>query len=133
MRNLILFVLIFVGFMAHSEEATSSCMIGNSNTEYVSATAYTSKVSTSQATAYVVIANSSNKPLSSLYITVTAEKCMLVNNEAQWTEVTLYSSNKYFSPAIAPNSTTRVDCSNVSSYNGALRNINISIENPSCR
>lgn len=121
-----------IAFMAQAEEATTSCMVGNSNTEYVQATAYTTK-SGNMGSATITIANGSNKPLVSLYVTVTAETCTQYSDGQKWSPVTLYDGNIFFNPAIAPNSTTQVKCNSVSSLYGNLRNINIRIGNPSCR
>lgn len=120
--------MLCVSLITYAEEATTSCMIGGSNTDYVSATAYTTKSS-----GYVTIANSANKPLVSLYITVEAEACTYYNGELQWHPITLLRKNVYFSPAVSPNQTTRVECDKVESYNGMLRNITVSIGNPSCK
>ena len=139
MKNFILFLMLCVTLVINAEEATTSCMVGNSNTDYVSATAYTAK-NGNLGTAYVTVANSSNKPLVSLMVTVTAEKCELRWNKKQtaseevWTPITLLSENIYFSPAISPNSQSkRINCRSVNSYGGKLKNIDISIGNPSCK
>lgn len=133
MKKILFLMMMFITLSLNAEEATSSCMVGNSNTEYVQATAYTTKDGTSKGSASVTIANGSNKPLLSLYITVTAEKCTAFSNRLEWTPVTLYKGNKFFDPAVAPNSTTKIQCNSVSSYGGELRNIDIKIGNPSCR
>ncbi|MDE5567080.1 MAG: hypothetical protein K2J12_01425 [Muribaculaceae bacterium] len=128
MKKFLFLLMLCVSFITYAEEATTSCMVGGSSTDYVSATAYTTKGS-----GYVTIANSANKPLVSLYITVNAEACTYSNGELLWHPVTLLQKNVYFSPAISPNQTTRVECNKVQSYDGKLRNITVSIGNPSCK
>ena len=133
-KFLFMLVMMCCTLFAMAEEKTTSCKVGNSDTEYVSATAYVVSGGVGKCNSYITIANSSNKPLVSLYITVTAEKATQVDNgKYTWEEVTLYSGNKYFSPAVNPNMTTRLDAKSFNSARSLVRNINISIGNPSCK
>lgn len=130
-------MMLSIASSAIHAESTASCMVGNSNTEYVQVTVYPKRVNSSTAGATIKIVNASNKPLISLNITITGETSTMGKeefNKESWTTRTLFSSNLIFDSFIAPNSTSTIDCpTTLNSYGGQIRNLEVTIGNPSCK
>lgn len=124
MKHILLTILLCISLYANADSVNSSCLIGNS--DYVEADFFyqMNNYNRNISDGIITIANSSEIPLVSLDIKITAE--------ADGKEVTIYHEYKKFSPSIAGYMTFKIDGINyLSSY--ALSNIKISISNPRCK
>lgn len=123
MKHILLTILLCVSLFANADSVNSSCLIGNS--DYVEADFFYQLNSGKYilSDGIITIANSSETPLVSLNIEITAE----TNGK----EVTIYKEFKKFSPSIAGYMTFKIDGINYQSSH-PLSNIKISISNPRC-
>lgn len=120
-----IFGLIFNLF---ADSGRGHCKIQGTN-DYVEVTAYASK----DGTGSFVISNGSSRPLVSAYIVITAE-CgyMYKDGEVFWNTQTIYSGN--YTDGVNAYQSKSIDFN----FNGqrshyGLRNISVSVSNPSCQ
>lgn len=123
MRKFLLITLLFfyIPCWLLAEEGHGSCVILGTQNDYVEVTAF----SEGSGKGNFVIANSSSKPLMSVYITIKAE----VKNGAVYELKTLYSGN--YTEKVEPYQSKNVDFTYPNNYK-TLKNISVEIRNPTC-
>lgn len=124
MKNIFCTALLLFGiaFGAYADEGRGSCIISGTDNDYVEVTAY----SDGKGSGNFVIANSSSKPLMSVYVTITAE---VAKTNVYETKI-LYQGN--YTGKVESYSSKNVDFTYSGSYN-KIRNISVTVNNPTCK
>ncbi len=134
MKKLFL-ILVFSGLFitnsfADNDEASDYCRIEGTANDYVEATAYV-EADNGKINGYVIISNSSSKPLMSYRLVVTAERVRTYyHGELTWETGTMFDSTCHV--RCEPYSNTRVDLSTLNTFGGYVRGVTVSIGNPTC-
>ena len=117
---------------ADKYDATKSCRIEGTTNDYVEATVYVTTTVQGNISGYVIISNSSSKPLMSYKIVVTAEKSTKYHTGEEYTPITLHSATHHKKCDPYSEATIEFTC-NQKTYGGHLKNLNLSITNPVCK
>ena len=105
-----------------ADEGRGSCIVNGTSNDYVEVTAY----SDGGGKGNYVIANSSSKPLMSVYVVITAE----VKRGAIYELKTLYRGN--YTDKVESYQSRNVDFTYPSDYK-VVRNISVEVSNPTCK
>lgn len=131
------FLLILIGFFyatfafADNYRATNSCRIAGTTNDYVEATVYVTTTAHGKISGYVMISNSSSKPLMSYKIVVTAKKSTKYHTGEEYTPLTLHNETHHKKCEPYSNTTIEFTCDK-STYGGHLKDLEVEITNPVC-
>lgn len=121
---LTIFLSAGIAFTSLADEGRGSCVVNGTADDYVEVTAY----SEGKGSGSFVIANSASKPLMSLYIVITAEVTKVGSNTYE--PKTLYRGN--YIGKVDSYSSQKVDFTYSGTYSN-IRNIAVSVDNPTCK
>lgn len=110
-------------FCLFADEGRGSCVVNGTDNDYVEVTAY----SDGGGKGNFVIANSSSKPLMSVYVVITADVKGMTN---AYESKTLYRGN--FTEKVEPYQSRNVVFAYPSNYR-VIRNISVKVSNPTCK
>lgn len=126
MKMFLLTIILFLcaTFYSFADEGRGSCIVNGTDNDYVEVTAY----SNGGGTGNFVIANSSSKPLMSVYVVITAEVRKGTTNIYE--SKTLYRGN--FTEKVESYQSRNVEFTYSNDYK-VIRNISVQVSNPTCR
>lgn len=131
-KLLLMFTLLCacITINAGTDSGSGSCIIRGTSNDYVEATAYLT-ASNGEISGYVNISNSSSKPLMSYRLTVTAEVVTVYSHgNLTWTTKTF--CDQTYHKKCEPYSDTSIELKTLSGHAGYVRNVRVSISNPTC-
>ena len=117
---------------AFADEASSSgsCKIAGTANDYVEATAYVT-AEDGMVNGYVLISNSSSKPLMSYRLVVKVDKVSLYYyGELKWKTETM--CDQTYHVKCDPYTNTRIDLPSIKTHAGYVKNVTVSIGNSTC-
>ena len=134
MKKIILMFIVSVLFVATAfadeVSSSSSCRIAGTANDYVEATAYIT-ANNGKVEGYVLVSNSSSKPLMSYRLIVNVDKVVTYSyGELNWRTETM--CDKTFHIKCEPYSNTKIDLSPSRTHAGYVKNATVSINNPTC-
>lgn len=126
MKKVFLAIILCVSaiFSTFADEGRGSCIVSGTDNDYVEVTAY----SNGGGTGNFVIANSSSKPLMSVYIIITAE--VKKGYSDMYESKTLYRGN--FTDKVEPYQSRTENFTYSKDYK-VIRNISVEVSNPTCK
>ena len=134
MKKIILMFIVSVLFVATAfadeGSSSSSCRIAGTANDYVEATAYIT-ANNGKVEGYVLISNSSSKPLMSYRLVVKVDKVVTYYyGQLNWKTETM--CDQTFHTRCEPYSNTRIDLSPIRTHAGYVKNVTVYINNPTC-
>lgn len=126
MKKVFFATILYFGLIssAFADEGRGSCIVSGTDNDYVEVTAY----SNGGGTGNFVIANSSSKPLMSVYVVITAEVRKGISNIYE--SKTLYRGN--FTEKVEPYQSRTENFTYSEDYK-VIRNISVEVSNPTCK